>query len=45
MVFFEVYLIFYSSLMFSKTVVNLSRGFVDAKGLIFGGHDTIDYIG
>ena len=44
MVFLEVNLISYIALVFSKTVVDLSGGFADVKGLTFGADDTIDYI-
>ena len=40
MVFFEVNLISYIALVFSKTVVDLSGGFADVKGLTFGADDT-----
>ena len=39
MVFFEVNLISYIALVFSKTVVDLSGGFADVKGLTFGADD------
>ena len=45
MVFFEVNLISYIALVFSKTVVDLSGGFADVKGLTFSADDTIDYTG
>ena len=45
MVFFEVDLISYIALLFSKTVVDLSGCFADVKGLTFGADDPVDYTG
>ena len=45
MVFFEVDLISYIALVFSKTVVDLAVGFADVKGLTFGADGTIDNTG
>ena len=45
MVFFEVNLISYIALVFSKTVVDLSGSFADVEGLTFDADDTADYTG
>ena len=45
MVFFDMDLVSYIAIMFSKMVVDLSGSFADVKGLAFGADDTIDYTG
>ena len=45
MVFIEVDFISYIALVFSKAIVDLSRGFAYVKGLTFGADDAVDNTG